>query len=248
LRALEEVAARYPNEKQQCAFAILESALILCSLGKPDQARNAIAWARNLFQQHSYFQTGECSLILYVPELVEGNYLAASQVLLADSNVDDGNLGLHAEQAIKAGIMQELGNHKDDARKVWSEAARRYPAERCCFYGMLANMLLSSQLSALSIQLEEKNTSSLIHPSSFTPHLSSDTSVAFRIPNSEFDISKMPFHPHIRSEMFYLVGLLCEKRGQMEQGKALFQMSVKEDATLRWPAYLSKKRLGEKQS
>lgn len=60
----------------------------------------------------------------------------------------------------------------------------------------------------------------------------------------DFDVGEMPYEHTRRSEMFYLCGLLKEKRGDHAAAKVLFEMSIKDDPTLRWPAYFSKKKLG----
>jgi len=55
----------------------------------------------------------------------------------------------------------------------------------------------------------------------------------------------MPAIAQDRSEMFYLAGLLYEKRGNEKRAKELFAMSVAEDFTLAWPAWMGKKKLGK---
>lgn len=57
------------------------------------------------------------------------------------------------------------------------------------------------------------------------------------------NLEEMPYEALRRSEMFYLAGLLYEKRGNKKRAKELFAMSLKEDPTLRWPAYLARIRL-----
>ncbi len=58
-----------------------------------------------------------------------------------------------------------------------------------------------------------------------------------------FDFTEMPYEAHRRSEMFYLLGLLMEKRGDKEEARRFFELSVKEDPALRWPAYFAKQKL-----
>jgi len=55
----------------------------------------------------------------------------------------------------------------------------------------------------------------------------------------------MPYPAQFRSEMFYLLGLLCEAKGQKNEGLEFFRHSLAEDPTLSWPAALSAKRLTE---
>lgn len=60
--------------------------------------------------------------------------------------------------------------------------------------------------------------------------------------NSHF--TEMPYEAHRRSEMFYLLGLLMEERGDKDVAQKLFALSVKDDPALRWPAFFAKKNLG----
>ena len=55
----------------------------------------------------------------------------------------------------------------------------------------------------------------------------------------------MPFDAYTRSEMFYLAGLLYGKRGEGKRSRELLRMCVKEDPTLRWPAFCAKRKMAE---
>lgn len=63
--------------------------------------------------------------------------------------------------------------------------------------------------------------------------------------HEDFDFAQMPYEHFRRSEVFHLIGLLMEKRGDNAAARALFELSVKDDPALRWPAYFSKKKLSE---
>jgi tetratricopeptide (TPR) repeat protein len=56
-------------------------------------------------------------------------------------------------------------------------------------------------------------------------------------------LEDMPHHGQARSEMFYLAGRLYDCRGKTARAQELYELSWKQDPTLKWPAYLSKKRL-----
>lgn len=58
-------------------------------------------------------------------------------------------------------------------------------------------------------------------------------------------LKEMPEFPRIRAEMFYLAGLLFQKRGNMERARQLWKTAVEEDATLRWASWLAKKKLDD---
>jgi tetratricopeptide (TPR) repeat protein len=56
-------------------------------------------------------------------------------------------------------------------------------------------------------------------------------------------LEDMPYAVQNRVEMFFLVGLLHEKRGNTERGRKLFQRAAQEDPTNLWPTVLAKKKL-----
>lgn len=56
-------------------------------------------------------------------------------------------------------------------------------------------------------------------------------------------LEDMPITVRERCEMFYLAGLLYEKRGNPKRARALFKMAVKEDPRNYAPAFLAKQRL-----
>ena len=57
------------------------------------------------------------------------------------------------------------------------------------------------------------------------------------------NLEDMVFHAQIRSEMFYLCALLFEKRENEKRSHELLELCVKEDPTLRWPAFLARQKL-----
>lgn len=63
--------------------------------------------------------------------------------------------------------------------------------------------------------------------------------------NDGFDFTQMPYEHFRRSEMFYLIGLLKENRGDKASARALFELGVKDDPALRWPAFFAKQLLRE---
>ncbi len=60
----------------------------------------------------------------------------------------------------------------------------------------------------------------------------------------DFDFTELPYEAHRRSEIFYLLGLLQEKRGERDAARKFFELSVKEDPALRWPAVFAAKKFG----
>ena len=55
----------------------------------------------------------------------------------------------------------------------------------------------------------------------------------------------MPYEAPRRSEMFYLLGLMMEKRGENDTARKLLDLSAKDDPALRWPAYFARLRMNE---
>jgi len=56
-------------------------------------------------------------------------------------------------------------------------------------------------------------------------------------------IESIQYTDQYRTEVFFLVGLLCEKRKQEVRARRFFQLSSALDPTMRWPAYMAKKKL-----
>lgn len=54
---------------------------------------------------------------------------------------------------------------------------------------------------------------------------------------------QMPYAFQIRSEVFCLLGMLCEAKGQKDRAQTFFRQSQAEDPTLSWPAAMSKRKL-----
>lgn len=63
------------------------------------------------------------------------------------------------------------------------------------------------------------------------------------IKNKRDNLEEMLYPPWTSSEMFYLVGLLMEKRGNTNRAMELFEMSVRMDPTNRWPSVWAKRKL-----
>jgi hypothetical protein len=58
-------------------------------------------------------------------------------------------------------------------------------------------------------------------------------------------IEKMPYRARHCSEMFYLAGSLFEARGNADEAHNLFTRALKNDPTLKWPAYFAERKLKE---
>lgn len=138
MAALEAVTENYPLQKYVGVLALLRKVLILCGLGDVSLARKTLEQARALYPESARFTEGQRSEFQYPLSLREGDFGKAADLLLADSRQNDFQLALRAEQMVKAGILFELGGEKEKAGEVWAEATRRFPANRVCFYGSLA--------------------------------------------------------------------------------------------------------------
>jgi hypothetical protein len=139
-----------------------------------------------------------------VSHVVEGRLGELADLLLEASRRDDGNQSARGQEAVTAGILLELSGKRREAVKVWKEAIRKFPPDRCCFWAGLAEALAAKESDG---------------------------------------IESMPLFWRARSEMSYLAGLLYEHRGDTRRARRLFDLSLKEDPTLRWPAFMARQSL-----
>lgn len=149
LSLLEEVAKR-PGIPDRSGLARIEAALILCGLGKNEEAREEMQAALELKVWILQPQSGTSSHYLCVPELVFGNFEEAADLLLTDSRTQDGAAFKHAEQAMAAGFIMEISGDKKKSRKIWAEMLRRFPLQRCGHFAPLAEILLRSEMPNLA--------------------------------------------------------------------------------------------------
>ncbi len=56
-------------------------------------------------------------------------------------------------------------------------------------------------------------------------------------------LREMPYPNSVRSELFYLAGLIVGRRGHPDSARQFFAAAIEEDLTLRWPAYLARQEL-----
>lgn len=149
LALLDNVASRH-GIPDRSAWAKLETSLVLSAIGKPEQARKAIAEARTLCPSISYLQPGGASHYTYVPELVSGNLAAAAEILLSDSRAQGGSAFRHAQQAMAAGFIMEMAGDKGKARRVRAEALRRFPLQQCSHFAPAVELLLKGEMPELN--------------------------------------------------------------------------------------------------
>jgi tetratricopeptide (TPR) repeat protein len=163
--------------------------------------------------------SGTKEMLEYVPWLLEKNFLKAGDVVGGCLEQKGGVPAIRAEQGIKAGVLFELAGQKERARAIWSGVARRYPEVQCHFYGELAKALTSP-------------------PASPSPQGRGGTaSKAIAL------LEEMPYSTAVRTEMFYLVGLLHESRGNQDRAGHLFRLAAEEEKTNRWPAVMAQRKL-----
>lgn len=204
LDQLDRLGRRYEHMKEQRAYAKLEAALILSTLGRTVEARTGLAEAAEICPHYGLLQVGTRSMYHYPVALAENKFEEACNLLLIDARIAYGSIFLCAMKMTQAGMITEMAGEEKKAHELYAEITRRFPPNRCAFFAGLAEDLLKGQKDQL------------------------------------FEV---PLGAQQRSEMLYLGGLLCEKRGA-EMSKKFYEQSIKEDLSLRWPAYLSKKKLG----
>lgn len=130
------------------AYAKLEVALLHCARREVDVARTIISQAQELGQGLSWLQVGQRSRYLYVPELVSGNFEKAAEILLEDARFGDTDIFVHAGQAAKAAAILDIAGKSTEARKVWIEITRRFPASQCGYYASLAHAMTEGNETA----------------------------------------------------------------------------------------------------
>ena len=61
----------------------------------------------------------------------------------------------------------------------------------------------------------------------------------------DYCLKNIPYNFYVKSELYYLMGLLYESRGKKTMAKEFFELSINADPSNWWPAYLAKKKLGK---
>ncbi len=198
LQKLREILTLFPYESELSAHALVQSAPLLCCLGRLSEGRKVLDDVNAL-------SPGSVNARHYLPFFMrEENYAAAAEELLSDYRQSKELVSSSAETGIKAGIVHELAARRQEAKAIFKEVSLRFPNEQVRFFGPMAAALFTG---------------------------------------ANFDFAEMPYEAHRRSEMFYLLGLLKEKRGKSGEAKPLFELCIKEDPALRWPAYFAKQKM-----
>jgi tetratricopeptide (TPR) repeat protein len=176
------------------------AAQLLCCLGEFKEAHRIVERARSDYPEQPFLRGDAFHDFAFVAHLVEQRYEELSEILLADARRYDDQLSARGQEAVTAGILLELAGKRAEANKVWAETARRFPPDRCYFWGPLARALATGRPD---------------------------------------DLETMRLSFQVRSQMFFLAGLLFAHRGQATRSQRLFAASVEEDPSLHWPAHLA---------
>ena len=212
---LLSIRNRYPESPAWRRTAETAAAEALCCLGDVKDASALIARMREEAPERPFPNDESSWGYVRVSHLVEKRYEDLAALLLPEARRHDDEQSRHGQEMVTAGILLELAGKPEQARKVWGEAGRRFPPERCYFWGTLAKALVAGK-----------------------PDVSRRSSQA-----KPDHLESMKLFYRVRSEMFYLAGLLYEHRGDAARARRLFALSVKEDPTLNWPAHLASTKL-----
>jgi AraC-like DNA-binding protein/tetratricopeptide (TPR) repeat protein len=197
---LRGVRARYPAEPLLfCAAEFLAAEMLGC-LGATRDAQRLAERARAEWPGEPADAEQRLRPHRMVSHLTTGRYRDLAVILRQESRRNDDEVARHGQEAVTAGLLFELAGARQEACKVWGEAARRFTPDRCYYWGSLAKALATGAPDRL------------------------DHAVLFW---------------QERSEMFYLLGLLYEHRGDNHRARQYFARSIKEDPSLRWPALLA---------
>lgn len=119
----------------------LLAAVQLCAGGDTAKAARLIARLKKEKPDHPFYNDDIFRGYINVAHLTAGRYAGLAEILLPDSRKEDLHLLRHGQEAVTAGILFELAGDPDRAVKTWSEAARRFPPNRCAFWGSFAQTL-----------------------------------------------------------------------------------------------------------
>ena len=211
------------TESYDDSMAGLESGVLLCMLGNYEEARLQF----QKIVRHSWVDERK-PFFEYVLLLMEKDYEKAASIFI--EGFRKGYTAIHAAMFIIAGILLELAAKKP--KEKLEQDPESFPR-----YVNITDMLL---LEARKIWAEGIRRFPLSQINFYA-----ELAQCF-LSNSPDNLEKLPGLPLQRSEMFYLAGLFYESRGNEKRAKELLNLSIKEDATLNWPAYLSKERLRNK--
>ncbi len=215
LSCLCAAPANHPQSGNMPVFAKLSASSILVSLSKGDDALSLIAEAG---ETNEFLSIGYRSRYLYPPFLIKEEYAKAAETLLIDSNVNDSYLARHAEQAIKAALIIGMTGDVKECGRILKKTARRYPDTRVRYFSALAHALEQGIRNTASPGWADAISSCL---------------------------EKLPYPAYVRSELFYLAGLLLIKQGETIAGKTLLRRCAEEDRTNQWPAVLAQKEIND---
>jgi len=215
---LQAVPVNHPKAGVMVAFARLSAAAILVSIGKPDDALALVAEVDQCEERNWFMGKGYKSRYEYPAFIAKGDYAGAAETLLLDGAVDDANGALRARQMLSAAMILSMAGRNEECVRVLEETARRFPEARVRYFASLARALAQGI----------RNSGSLGWSGAVVPCF-----------------ENLPYPAHVRSEMFYLAGLLFLRMGEKAPGLTLLRQSAEEDPSNMWPAVLAKKKLEE---
>lgn len=146
LKILKSIPSSYPQVAGTSDRCGIQAALILCGCGNSEEARRILERiARRSPQSREMVERD----FLFIPFLAREDYARASEICLKYHPYEGLRLAEQARRMIRAGVVLGIAQRVDNARGVWSECVRRFPPARCCYYGSLAQSLLSGNRDLL---------------------------------------------------------------------------------------------------
>lgn len=143
------IRTRHANPIPWPHISELRAAEILCCLGKIKTAQSLVKRIQQERSEQSFPGDEIFDDFVLVSYLAEKRYAELATILLHNVRRPDDQLFVRGQKAVSAGIMLELaGNHKE-AHNVWHETHRRFPPERCYFWGTLARNLATENPDGL---------------------------------------------------------------------------------------------------
>ncbi|MCX7592011.1 MAG: helix-turn-helix transcriptional regulator [Kiritimatiellae bacterium] len=136
------IRTRYPTLNLAWFPAEKLAAELLYCRGEDEHAAQLVARLRK--------EVPDQEILPFLESFIRKDYAYLATNLLRASRKHDEDLARHGQEAVTAGILFELGGDKKAANRAWGEAARRFPPDRCYFWGQLAEALATGQADGLS--------------------------------------------------------------------------------------------------
>lgn len=145
LGMMHSIARREKNNIGGGPFLWRHTVATLYAMGRLGESRQLLKQGSRLWPRRMELSVGRRSESFYPLYLLEGDAIAAAKLVAEDFRSESSFPFIHAEQAVKAGILFELGDESGKARDMWSQGVRRYPSTDVYYYADLSKALIQNR-------------------------------------------------------------------------------------------------------